>query len=383
MVAANATRETIDAKFQAGYQYPASCWLCRIRPKKDGSHKTDRCHILKNLFAPYPTIGTSCRSIALSSNTNRDNASNKRKNSKPKSRPAAKAPIIHTPEQMCYDTGTMPKSLCSDKQYFRELMVYDKPKRVALADPDITAKVLGQGILDIIVNDQHRLWLFAYLTEKSDLLMSAVDHLSYKNCEIHGKNGVIQDMFPTFSFNVKASENFECSVTPGKDSGKPVLWQPSEHGKITDITVPNRFQIKLLSPDSILPQRATVDSTGYDVAANTTVTIKPSSTVLVPLGFSMSFDPSLKCDLRPRSGLSLTKVNVAFGTIDPDYRGEVKAIVTNNSDKPFEIHHGQRLGQLVFSPVSHPTPVRVLYLDATKRGIQGFGSTGSSSLPSS
>ena len=243
---------------------------------------------------------------------------------------------------------------------------------MVLADPAITAKVLRQGIMDIIINDQHCLWLFAYLTENSDLLMSAVDHLSYKDCKIHGKNGNIQVTFPTFSFNVKATENFES-----------ILWKPTESRKIKVITIPNQFQIKLLSPDSILPQQATVNSKGYDVASNSTLTIQPSSTALVPLGFSVSFDPSLKCNLRPRSSLSLKTLNVAFGTIDPNYRVKVKAIVTNNSDKLFAIHPRQRLGQLVFSPVSHPTPVCILYLDATKRGTQGFGSTGTSRLPSS
>ena len=140
---------------------------------------------------------------------------------------------------MCYNTGTTPKSLCSDKSYFRELLIYNTPKLVSLADPDLTAKVLGQGMLDIIINDQHLLWLFAYLREHSDLLMLAVDHLSYKGCEIKGKNGNIQVVFPTFQFTVCASENFECSVTPGSKLGKPVLWKPQESSKITSISLPD------------------------------------------------------------------------------------------------------------------------------------------------
>ena len=126
---------------------------------------------------------------------------------------------------MCYDTGTTPKSLCSNKKYFKDLIMYDKPKSVALADPDITTKVLGQNTLDIIINYQYRIWIFAYLTENSDLLMSAVDHLSHKGYKIVGKNGNIQVTFPTFSFNVKATKIFECSVTLGKESGKEILWK--------------------------------------------------------------------------------------------------------------------------------------------------------------
>ena len=94
----------------------------------------------------------------------------------------------------------------------------------------------------------------------------------------------------------------------------------------------------------------------------------------------MSFAPSLKCDLQPQSSLSLKNINVSFGTIDPDYHGEVKAIVTNKSDTPFNIYPGQRLGQLVFFPVVHPTPKVVSYLEATKRNISSFGSTGTSKI---
>ena len=95
--------------------------------------------------------------------------------------------LLSTPVRMCYDTSTSPKSFCSDRKYFRELLIYDTPKLVSLADPDLTTKVLGQGIMDIIINDQYPLWIFAYLTENSDLLMSAVNHLSYKGCKINGK----------------------------------------------------------------------------------------------------------------------------------------------------------------------------------------------------
>ena len=209
-------------------------------------------------------------------------------------------PLILTPPvQMCYDTSTTLKSLCSQKEYFQELLIYNTPKRVSLADPDISTKVLGQGILDIVIIDQHRIWMFAYLTEKSDLLMLALDHLSYKNCQIHGGNNSIKVTFPTFHFFVQATETFEFSVTPGKDTGKDILWKPLEENKITKITVENQFQVKLLSPDSLLPQRATKDATGYDIASNSSMVIQPLSTTLVLLGFSMSFAPSLKCDLRP------------------------------------------------------------------------------------
>ena len=282
---------------------------------------------------------------------------------------------------MCYDTGTSPKSLCSNPAYFRELLRYSTPKYVQLADPDHLAKVVGQGIMDIIINERYRIWIFAYLTEKTDTLLSALDHLSYYNCTIKGERGIIHVHYPTFSFPVSGVENFEFDILPGTFSNKEVLWQPREQDLITDITIAD-FEIKInrLHPDATLPQRATEHATGYDVTASDSVTIPPNSTTLVPLGFSMSFPSHLKCDLRPRSSLSLRGLTVSFGTIDPDYRGELKAILSNTTNNETSIHIGQRIGQLVFSPVSHPTISETESLSTTQRGPKGFGSTGNFEL---
>ena len=113
-------------------------------------------------------------------------------------------------------TLALQKSLCSNKALFGELVLYDKPKYITLAHPDTTSTVLGQGTLDIIINNKHRIQIFVYYTKNSDLLMLAVDHLSYNQCKIIGKDGIIQVKFPTFHFNVRAIDNFECFVTPGK-----------------------------------------------------------------------------------------------------------------------------------------------------------------------
>ena len=138
MVAANDTRETIEANFQSGYPYPGSCWLCRICPKKEGSHKSDRCPILKNTFSPYLPNSTSCRTIVhppgktsvISRQKPTSKSTQKKASPSPKIRKNAppspkvnlhasnKPLFLHTPERMCYDTGTTPKSLCSDKKYF-------------------------------------------------------------------------------------------------------------------------------------------------------------------------------------------------------------------------------------------------------------------------
>ena len=157
---------------------------------------------------------------------------------------------------MCYDTGTVPKSLCSKKEFFHDLIIFDKPKFVTLADSATTSQVLGQGTLDIIINKKYQIWIFAYFTAASDALLSAVNHLSYNKCKISGENGNIAIHFNTFQFDVSGSNNFEFN------SNKPVLWQPSTTQQIEQITNSNMVKIQRLRNDSTLPQRATNQASG-------------------------------------------------------------------------------------------------------------------------
>ena len=118
------------------------------------------------------------------------------------------------------------------------------------------------------------------------------------------------------------------------------------------------IQVVPLVPDVILPFRATNSSTGYDVSSSTNVQIPAHSSVTVPLGFKIAFHSTLHCSLNPRSSLSSKGVHASVGTIDPDYRGEVK-----------------RIGQLVFTKSAHPPITTVNSLPDTERGSSGFGST--------
>lgn len=133
-----------------------------------------------------------------------------------------------------------------------------------------------------------------------------------------------------------------------------------------------------------LPQHATRGSAGVDLAAalpaDEPVTLRPGGRALVPTGLALALPVGTEGQVRPRSGLAakhgVTVLN-SPGTIDADYRGEVKVILINLSDAPFTIRRGDRIAQLVIAPVM---PVRfhtAEALDATDRGTGGFGSTGS------
>lgn len=136
--------------------------------------------------------------------------------------------------------------------------------------------------------------------------------------------------------------------------------------------------------DIELPAYETAGSAGMDVraAVGETVTLAPGARTLIPTGFVMAVDEGFEIQVRPRSGLALkqgiTCLNTP-GTIDSDYRGEVKILLINHGTANVDIERGMRVAQLVIAPV---TTAQIVETDemptSTKRGSGGFGSTGTS-----
>jgi dUTP pyrophosphatase len=128
-----------------------------------------------------------------------------------------------------------------------------------------------------------------------------------------------------------------------------------------------------------LPSYATPGAAGMDVVAAESLTLAPDARHAVATGFAIAIPPGYEVQVRPRSGLALkhgiTCLNTP-GTIDEDYRGEVKVILANLGDAPFEIVRGERIAQLVPAPVQRARFREVANLDPTARGTGGFGSTG-------
>lgn len=130
-----------------------------------------------------------------------------------------------------------------------------------------------------------------------------------------------------------------------------------------------------------LPAYATADAAGLDLqaAVGEPMTLAPGQRALVPTGLILELPPGTEGQVRPRSGLALkhgvTVLN-APGTIDADYRGEVKVLLINLGDAPFTLARGDRIAQLVVASVTRAAIVPRLELGATQRGAGGFGSTG-------
>lgn len=130
-----------------------------------------------------------------------------------------------------------------------------------------------------------------------------------------------------------------------------------------------------------MPGYATGASSGMDLRAHldTPITLQPLERALIPTGISIGIPEGYEAEVRPRSGLAVqfgvTVLN-APGTIDADYRGEVKVILINLGSNPFEIRRGDRIAQMVFKKVVRVNWLEVEGLPETERGEGGFGSTG-------
>ena len=128
-----------------------------------------------------------------------------------------------------------------------------------------------------------------------------------------------------------------------------------------------------------LPAYATAGAAGMDVLAAEDVTLEPGARHAVATGLAMAIPPGFEIQVRPRSGLALKHgitVPNTPGTIDSDYRGELKVILINHGSEAFAICRGDRVAQLVLAPVIQASWLTVEELDETARGEGGFGSTG-------
>ena len=139
--------------------------------------------------------------------------------------------------------------------------------------------------------------------------------------------------------------------------------------------------IKRFSKNITLPKYETNGSSGMDLAANieNEIDLAPGKTAIIPTGLAISIPKNFEIQIRPRSGLAaknqITVLNTP-GTIDSDYRGELKVILVNLGKENFKIEKGIRIAQMVLCPVVKATLKEVDILEETKRGEGGFGSTG-------
>jgi len=139
--------------------------------------------------------------------------------------------------------------------------------------------------------------------------------------------------------------------------------------------------IKKLDPDVQLPEYKTSGASGVDLIAfiKEPINLEPKTSVLIPTGLSVAFPEDYEIQIRPRSGLA-AKNNISVlntpGTIDSDYRGEIKVIIYNHGNENFSINNGDRIAQMILAPVVKMELEEKNDLPKSIRGKGGFGSTG-------
>ena len=142
-----------------------------------------------------------------------------------------------------------------------------------------------------------------------------------------------------------------------------------------------RVLIKKLDPKVTLPSYKTKGASGMDLMAfvKEEIVIKPQTSALIPTGLSVAFSEDYEIQIRPRSGLA-AKNNISVlntpGTIDSDYRGELKIIIFNHSNHDFIVNNNDRVAQMVLTPIAKIELEEANELPKTLRGEGGFGSTG-------
>ena len=148
------------------------------------------------------------------------------------------------------------------------------------------------------------------------------------------------------------------------------------HSVTIDIT-----RVSASTADIPLPAYATEDAAGMDVSAAVEgeFVLKPGATSLIPTGFAIALPEGYEAQIRPRSGLAIKHqigIMNSPGTIDPDYRGEVRILLTNFGQSDFIIRRGDRVAQMVIAPFVRAEWNETATLDDTERGTGGFGHTG-------
>ena len=142
-----------------------------------------------------------------------------------------------------------------------------------------------------------------------------------------------------------------------------------------------KILIKRLSKNIPLPKYETEGSSGMDLAANVdqVIEIQPGKFAIIPTGLAISVPKNYEIQIRPRSGLAaknqISVLNTP-GTIDSDYRGEIKVILINLGEKKFKVERGLRIAQMVLCPVVKAVLKEVVELEETERGSDGFGRSG-------
>ena len=143
-----------------------------------------------------------------------------------------------------------------------------------------------------------------------------------------------------------------------------------------DVGFASVLEIKRFHTDAIVPTRGSAGAAGHDLYSVEEVVIPPNSLELVSTGIGVRLPMNCYFRIAPRSGLSLKGIDILAGVVDADWRGECKVVMFNHNDKEYRVSKGDRIAQGILERIIVPRVVEVDDFEDTKRGANGFGSTG-------
>ena len=299
------------------------------------------------------------------------------------------SPHIH--HRFVVDSGAT-EHMCSIREMFSTIRTPtpSDPTFVKLGDGATKCAVMGIGTIQLMVQTKViRLHDVLYVPDIEDSLFSIKTHMRFQGCYEHSENNQCTIAFPTFTIDAITNNDIEFYANtssashPDFDDRQATLNIPQNTIPYTRSSNTNdHVQISSIyktKPIKHPPTMSTSSSAGFDLHSAITTSIPPNSRKAIGLGFNIAIPEGMYGRIAPRSGLALHHhLDVAAGVIDPDYRGEVKVLLVNSSQKQFKIQEGDRIAQLIFERIATPAFHTLASLPTSKRGKGGFGSTGSS-----
>lgn len=296
-------------------------------------------------------------------------------------------PPQHT--RFVIDSGAN-RHMCSVKALFLNMRPYKgRYPSVTLGDGSTECAIKGVG--DIVIQIMGHTILLSNVLFVPTLecsLFSIKMHMKFSGNYFHAQDNRCTLAFPTFTCSPTVGDEIEIEVSNATTTNYEYDERDAELSSTIPITntIPVRvkrqyYEVGLSSltgkkHPEFPPSRATPGSIGYDLFSPIDTSIPPNSRKAVPIGIRMDIPLGLYGRIAPRSGLAAKHgIDVAAGVIDPDYRGEIKVLLVNTSQKKFQIKKGDKIAQMIFERAALPAIRFFSSLTDTVRGQGGFGST--------
>ena len=309
-------------------------------------------------------------------------------------------PQHHSKTMAITDSGSTDDLSCH-REMFEYLIPLKTPKYAKLGDDKTLLQVPSYGMMNYILQG-HRIRRIGYFVpELGTTLISIKKHMQYDGCYFHAENNMATLAFPNAILNVNIHPEMHVMIEPASKSTIPYTFDESEailtqrnvqRRKYTTINknaaefLPKHqlheftklVRVKKLVKEARLPSRATPGAAGFDVCAITDAVIPPHSQKCIHTSLAIAIPTGMYLRLASRSSLALQGINVTAGVIDNDYRGEIKVLLQNTTNKPFKVSKDSRIAQCLFENNSIPCIVLSNNLPKTIRDKGGFGSTSKS-----